>query len=202
MRHSNLDVIEMSPRKSSRKRNLETIRNETRRLNQLRLNIGITQEDLADEIGVSQSYIARIERGSVDPKLSTVLRIHEVFDRYSSKTCGDVMTENPITISARDSVSSAVRIMRRRGFSQLPVVRGGQVIGLITERDVIRNLELDFNEVTVGAIMSPTGVPTVDELTPVNSIIPLLDLYLAVMVLKQGRIQGIITRTDVIRKAK
>lgn len=181
---------------------LRLIKNEISQLHLLRTKLGITQEELADEVGVSQPYIARIESGNVDPKLSTIIGMREALSKRSSKCCGDIMTDNPVTIGPRDPVSMAVALMRRRTFSQLPVVRGGQTIGLITESDIIRNLSLDLNEVNVEAIMSPLGVPAVDESTPVESILSLMNSYQAIVVEKQGRIQGIITRSDLIRRVK
>jgi predicted transcriptional regulator len=78
-------------------------------------------------------------------------------------------------------------------------LRGGQIIGIITEHDIVRNLGHDLSEVTVAAVMSPGGVPTVDELAPVEAVLPLFDVYQAVVVVKQGRVRGIITRSDLIR---
>ncbi len=193
----------MSPRTTSwqKRKWMKQVQNEIESLVKLRKEIGLTQEELADELGVSQAYIARLESGKVDPKLSTLLRIRRVLIRPRGKKCGDVMSKNPITINARDSVADAVRIMRRRSFSQLPVVRLGQTIGVITERDIIRNISLNLNEVTVEAVMSSGGVPKVDEDTPLDTIIPLLEVYQAVIVESGGRIQGIITRSDIIKQA-
>ena len=42
---------------------------------QLRLKKGWSQAELARRTGTSQSYIARLERGQIDPQLSTVARL-------------------------------------------------------------------------------------------------------------------------------
>lgn len=193
----------MSPRTTTwqKRKWMRQVKNEIETLVRLRKEAGLTQEELADELGVSQAYIARLESGKVDPKLSTLLRIRRVLSRSYSKKCKDVMSKNPITINARNSVADAVRIMRRRSFSQLPVVRLGQTIGIITERDIIKNISLNLNEATVEAVMSSGGVPKVDEDTPLDTIIPLLEVYQAVIVESGGRIQGIITRSDIIKQA-
>ncbi|MHA1431033.1 MAG: helix-turn-helix domain-containing protein, partial [Candidatus Freyarchaeota archaeon] len=44
-------------------------------IKRLRKKVGLTQTELAEKAGVSQSLIARIESGSVDPRLSTLQRI-------------------------------------------------------------------------------------------------------------------------------
>jgi predicted transcriptional regulator len=145
----------------------------------LRREVGMSQSELAIEVGVSQSYIARIENGSLDPKLSVVNKIFKVLASRQSKHCSDIMTKDPKTVDARDPASVAVKAMRRRKFSQMPVLRGTQIVGIITERDILRNLQHDMSELSVQAVMSPEGVPMVDGTTPVNFIIPLLQKYQA-----------------------
>ena len=171
-------------------------------LKNLRREIGMTQAELAIEVGVSQSYIARLERKSLDPKLSVVNKIVEVLTSHQSKTgklCSDIMTSEPLTIDARDVVSTAVSLMQEHSFSQLPVLRGTQMVGIITEWDIIQNLQHDLHEISVQAVMSPSGSLMVDEDTSVDVIIPLFENYQAVLVHNQGRIQGIITRSDLLK---
>src|SRR5690349_24665440 len=42
-----------------------------------RLGLDLTQQQVADRVGVSRSYIAKLERGRIDPDLSTVERVAE-----------------------------------------------------------------------------------------------------------------------------
>jgi predicted transcriptional regulator len=109
------------------------------------------------------------------------------------------MTPNPITVNARSPVSEAIALMRKHDFSQIPVQRGNETVGIITERDIIQNLHHNLDEISVEAIMSLDGTPKVDERTPIRVIIPLFDVYQAVVIQKQGRITGIITRHDLLR---
>ena len=168
-------------------------------LKDLRLRAGRTQADLAAEVGVSQSYIARLERGSLDPKLSLVKKIVDVLTGRTGRLCSEIMTTDPVTIAAREVVSTAVSLMRENNYSQLPVLRGTQVVGIITEWDIIQNLQHNLHEISVQAIMSPSGALMVDENTNVDVIIPLFENYQAIIVQNQGRIQGIITRSDLLK---
>lgn len=43
----------------------------------LRLERGLSQQELAERIGLSQSVIARLEAGGVEPRLSTLDRVAE-----------------------------------------------------------------------------------------------------------------------------
>jgi len=42
-----------------------------------RISLDLTQQQVAARVGVSRSYIAKVERGGIDPKLSMVERIAE-----------------------------------------------------------------------------------------------------------------------------
>jgi len=56
-----------------------------------------------------------------------------------------------------------------------------------------------MRELSVQAVMSPEGVPMIDETTPVDFITPLFQKYQAVLIQSQGRIRGIITRSDLLK---
>ena len=117
-------------------------------IRKLRQRTSMTQAELASKIGVSQSYIARLERGSLDPKLSLVKRIVEVLTGDTGRVCSEIMTTDPITIDARDVVSTAVSLMQENNYSQLPVMRGTQLVGIITEWDIIQNLQHNLHEIS------------------------------------------------------
>ena len=168
-------------------------------IQKLRQRKGLTQSELAAKVGVSQSYIARLERGSLDPKLSLVRKIVDILTGDTGRVCSDIMSIDPVTIDARDTVSSAVSLMQENNYSQLPVMRGTLLVGIITEWDIIQNLQHDLREISVQAIMSPSSVVMVDGDTSIDVIIPLFEKYQAVLVQNQGRIQGIITRSDFLK---
>ena len=49
----------------------------------------------------------------------------------------DLMVSKPVTVHADMLTSDAVRLMREKKVSCLPVVDGDRLIGMITERDLI-----------------------------------------------------------------
>ncbi|MEB3179766.1 MAG: CBS domain-containing protein [Nostocaceae cyanobacterium] len=55
------------------------------------------------------------------------------------QTVGDIMSVNPVTITADKPLKEAARIMHDRNVHRLPVLdAGGQVIGILTRGDIIR----------------------------------------------------------------
>jgi ribosome-binding protein aMBF1 (putative translation factor) len=53
---------------------------EPRRLVYFRLRNGWSQKELASRLSTSQSYVARLEAGEIDPQLSTLKRLADVLD--------------------------------------------------------------------------------------------------------------------------
>jgi CBS domain-containing protein len=58
----------------------------------------------------------------------------------------DIMREKVVTIAASDTLSTAEDIMRLGGVRHLPVVRGGRLVGVISERDLLRVSLSNLNE--------------------------------------------------------
>jgi CBS domain-containing protein len=48
--------------------------------------------------------------------------------------------EKPVTIGADDSVEEALRTMKEHGVRRLPVIDGHELIGVVSQADVARNL--------------------------------------------------------------
>lgn len=171
-------------------------------LRRMRISAQVSQAELAEEVGVSQGYIARMESGGLDPKLSLVHAIIRYLTGVTKKICADIMTSEVITIDARDSVLKAAGLMREGNFSQLPVLRNTRLVGSISQKDIVRNLKSNIADMNVEAIMNPEGIPMVNENTPIETIIPLLQIYQAVIVQKQGRLSGIITSSDLLKQIR
>ncbi len=49
---------------------------------------------------------------------------------------GDVMTPQPQTIDVEENAGKALQMMRDGGFRHLPVTRKGQLIGIVSIRDI------------------------------------------------------------------
>ena len=58
-------------------------------LRKMRKNLGISQKELARISGVSQSYIARLEKGSINPTYDKVRKIFDYLNRTGQKAIFD-----------------------------------------------------------------------------------------------------------------
>ena len=48
------------------------------------------------------------------------------------------MTKNPITVEPTTPVNDAAKLMKQRKIRRLPVVENGHLVGIISDRDVMR----------------------------------------------------------------
>ena len=169
-----------------------------------RKRLGITQQALAKLAGVSQSLIAKIESGRIDPAYSKVKSIISALEREqfaSEKTAKDIMHTGIETASARETLHFAAGRMRKRSISQMPVVDGKRVVGSISEQAVLSHFSSDpkkISRLTVGEAMEqsfPAALPS----TPISAVAALLKHYPAVLVMDRGDIAGIITKADLLK---
>jgi predicted transcriptional regulator len=165
-------------------------------IKKMRQKLGLSQTELARRAGVTQAHIAKIESGKVDPRFSTVSKIFGCLNIEQQETCEKYMTPGIIEVSLNSSISDAAKIMRKRGISQIPVYKGKQIVGLLTERDLILNSGKE--NLKVKEIMEDMP-PTVAKYTPVDSIRELLLEFPAVIVMDEGKAIGIITKSDLIK---
>ncbi len=176
-------------------------------LKSLRLNTGLTQEELAEEAGLTQAYIAKIESGSADPKISTLEKIskalYEADIEKNDIKAFQVMTEPIISVNPDDRVKKAIRLMEINDISQLPVIQESKQVGSLAENTIVhRILEeknmFGFVEGKVNSIMNDP-FPTVGGETDIETIFHLLEHSPAVLVLDMGSPEGIITKADILR---
>ncbi len=56
--------------------------------------------------------------------------------RYSRLRVVDVMTREPLTVTATETIGEADDLMSQNKIRQLPVVKGKELIGIVTDRDI------------------------------------------------------------------
>ena len=56
--------------------------------------------------------------------------------RYSRLRVVDVMTREPLTVTATETIGEADDLMSQNKIRQLPVVTGKELIGIVTDRDI------------------------------------------------------------------
>jgi acetoin utilization protein AcuB len=120
------------------------------------------------------------------------------------------MKKHPQTIKPLDTIEHARLVMQEHRINQLPVVRGGEIVGIITDRDLrdaypsvladpMRKQTPNPHDVKVEAVMT-TNVLT---MAPDDGIIAAASLMRrervgALPVVKGKQLVGILTRSDLL----
>ena len=173
-------------------------------LAQLRKRLGLTQRDLARLSGVSQSLISKIERGRINPSYEAVRRILQALERARAErskglSAKDICTRKVISVEASDPLGKAISLMRRHGISQLPVFHRGKLVGSISESTIMRKLEkIKSPSMRIGELIDE-AFPTVPEEASLNLLRQLLQEYPAVLLQRNGKITGIVTKADLFK---
>lgn len=169
--------------------------------------LGLTQSRLAQLAGVSQSIIAKIESGTVDPSYSIAKRLVEALEKESIQVSrprvSEIMSRPVISVSRTQLVRDAVDMMRKRGYSQLPVFDGNRCVGSISEKTILDRaargepLESLLNNRVRDIMDSP--LPMVNDDTPLEMVLGLLQGNYGVLVTKGESTIGILTKSDILK---
>jgi cystathionine beta-synthase len=129
-----------------------------------------------------------------------------LLERVRSGTVSDLIVRDldsgeVVSVGPGDSLQTAVGRMRAADVSQVPVLEGDRVVGMVDESDVLRALVapdsgLRFDS-PVSTVMS-TALRTVEADAPLDSLLPLFSENLVPIVLDKNRFLGLVTRVDLI----
>jgi acetoin utilization protein AcuB len=115
----------------------------------------------------------------------------------------DFMTAMPHTVGSEQTIAFAQKLMDKHGIRHLPVLHGGELHGVVSDRDlgVIAGLnEVDPDETTVEEAMTQDAY-TVSKDTPVYDVLREMieHKYGSAIVVEGAKIIGIFTTHDALR---
>jgi acetoin utilization protein AcuB len=123
----------------------------------------------------------------------------------------DVMQSKLITIGPKTTLPQAMRLAAERRIRHLPVVDGGELVGIVSDRDLKQTMaspatsleahELNYllNRLTVAEIMTRTVI-TIGPMCPVEEAARLMvqEKISALPVMDAAQLIGIVTETDLL----
>jgi CBS domain-containing protein len=127
----------------------------------------------------------------------------------------EIMSSNPVVIDRNDTLLLVEELMATKQLRHLPVVEQGEVVGLITQRDLFKaamSSAMGFGEKAQKAFLQ--SVPAKEIMVyPVLSVSPETDVADAVdmivqrgigclPVVDQGKLVGMVTKTDLLRRLR
>ena len=107
----------------------------------IRKRLGMTQNQLSERSGVSQSLIAKIEANKVAPTYRTVKKISDSIDKEKLKVSikiNKVMTRKIYLISSEETVKNTIKLMTDNEISQLPIIHNKTQVGSITDKKIMK----------------------------------------------------------------
>jgi CBS domain-containing protein len=121
-------------------------------------------------------------------------------------TVREAMTSSPRSIESRESAVNAARAMVQEDVGSLPVVEGGALVGMVTDRDLVVQVlakDLDPNKVTVGEVATENPIVASPE-EPLDQALQRMaqEQVRRLPVVDDGRLVGILAQADVARTAK
>lgn len=129
------------------------------------------------------------------------------------KTVSEIMTENVVSISLDEKLDLVDEIMSNGDIRHMPVTQGGRVIGIVSQRDLLRSklsTLIDFPEEDRNSLLEATNVEKImtktvklaDPNEPVtHAASRMLEERIGCLpvVNKDHELMGLITDTDIIR---
>ena len=119
-----------------------------------------------------------------------------------TQTVSDVMTKSPHTIGADQPLVVARDTMRKHAIRHLPVMKGGQLAGVISDRDIDFALRVEKNQslhVDDAFTAEVYTVPLTASLAQVSTDMAEQRIGCALVVNDRQQLMGIFTAVDACR---
>ncbi|MBM4326812.1 MAG: CBS domain-containing protein [Deltaproteobacteria bacterium] len=72
--------------------------------------------------------------------LESPWRLKEEFKRITATKVGDIYSSPAVTLSPKDDIAEAARLMQDKRYYTIPVLEGGKLVGIVGKADLIRTL--------------------------------------------------------------
>ena len=127
-------------------------------------------------------------------------------DDWTEQTVGSVVTMAPVSLASDTSIQDAAKLMAEHGISSVLVVDDGQLVGILTDRD-LRNRVIAQGlsyEVNVAAVMTqlPESVEENRSLLDALTTMTASNVHHLPVVNSKNQPVGMVTATDLIRQQR
>lgn len=178
--------------------------------------LGLSEAELTD---ILDRYRQSFNLGVEDlARLIGAAEIQAATHSMNPMVTADIMSQSLVTVETDTPLAEIAALFKRHRFTALPVVgKGDQFLGIIFQMHLIscarqdalrssrgfapamkRLINRERDEQVGAADMMGVAGPRATPTTPVAALLPLMADVDAVPVLHNGRIVGIVTRTDLI----
>lgn len=78
--------------------------------------------------------------------LDNPLRFNNQVRKYTASLVKEAMTDKVISVEETTPLSAVVEIMQWENINRVPVITGGQLVGIITRHDIMKSIVVDRSE--------------------------------------------------------
>jgi IMP dehydrogenase len=168
----------------------------TRLTRKLDINIPIISASM-DTVTEAKTAIVMAQCGGIGIIHRNLSIEDQALEVQKVKKSESGMILNPITLGPDEKISTALEVMKRNNISGLPIVAKNKLVGILTNRDLRfeKNLNLKVSEV-----MTKDNLVTVSEKVTLDEAKVLLHKHRIeklLVVNKEGELKGLITIKDI-----
>lgn len=172
-------------------------------IKKLRVNLGISQKELANKCNISPSMLNQIEKGTAKPSFDTAKTIFDYLEtkkHSNQKKVIEICTKPILALSPSDTLGTAIHEMKNGDFSQIPIFNGKKFVGIITEGGILRYMDNPHctRATKISEIMEPMP-PIFHSDFPAGSLKSIVNISGCVLVSEHDEIVGIITSQDLLK---
>ncbi len=171
----------------------------------LRKKFHLNQKALADKSGVSQSLIAKIEAGKIDPSFTKAQQIFQALDELREREevkAAQMMKTRVFFAQYNEPLKDVIKTMKSKGISQMPVLSKEKVIGILSENTILNKIAENPHKVSSlkAEEVMEEAPPIVSSNTGRHTLLELLRHHPIVLVAEKGDIKGIISKSDLLER--
>ena len=165
----------------------------------IRLNIPVLSAAM-DTVTEGDMAIALAREGGIGILHKNLSVENQVAEVERVKRAESGMIVNPITLSSNASIRDALNVMSKYSISGIPIVDGNQLKGILTNRDIRFETDLDL---PIATRMTSEDLITAPESTTLEAAEEILQSHRIEKLLivdDEGQLKGLITVKDILKK--
>ena len=168
----------------------------------IRLNIPLVSAAM-DTVTESRLAIALAQEGGIGIVHKNFTAEQQALEVRKVKRFESGVIKDPVTVPPNMSVREVMALTRQNKFSGLPVLEGDRVVGIVTNRDLRFETNLDQ---PVSAIMTPHDrlitVPEGESLDDAQALMHKHRLERVLVMGRNGELRGLITVKDILKSTE